>query len=49
MSQYCYRKSEPDCKVVKRDFTQELLQWGKRDLSIELGSISNIVKTAKDL
>lgn len=34
-------KARPDSKVVKTDFIQELLQSGKVDLGIELGSISN--------
>ena len=36
-------------KAVKADFIQELLQYGKPDLNIELGSVANIARTSGDL
>ena len=34
--------------VVKRDFVQELSQWGKRDLSIVLGLVPNTAWTSEN-
>lgn len=36
-------------KAVKTDFNQELSQWGKTDLRIELGSIPKAARTREHL
>lgn len=41
-------QSGTEVKAVKTDFTQGLLHWGKRGLSIELGSIPNITWRSGD-
>ena len=35
--------------MVKTDFFQEVLQYRKRDLSIELGSVSSTARSIEDL
>lgn len=42
-------QSQTLVQVVKMDFIQKLLQQGKRDLSVELGSILDTVKMAGGL
>ena len=45
----CWRKPEPDSKVVKTGFIQELVQEEKRDLGVELGSIATTTRKSGDL
>ena len=42
-------QNQTEVREVKTGFIQELLQYGKPDLNIELGSVANIARTSGDL